>query len=236
MDGNGRWARRNGLPRLEGHRQGSRVARKVVEWAASSNIRQLSLFAFSTENWSRPETEVKSLMQLLTSLLIAQVPTMKRQGVRLRTIGDMEALPQKTRQAIEHACTATRGNSRIDLILCLNYGGWQEILQGVRKAAAWANTQPCPEEALAGLDVRTFRKFMWCGELMPVDLLIRTGGEKRISNYYLWDAAYAELHFSKKFWPDFNEDDFRLALSDYASRERRFGRTSDQISGNRKSR
>jgi len=229
MDGNGRWASQNGLPRLEGHRQGSKIARKVVEWAANSGIRQLSLFTFSTENWSRPETEVKLLMQLLTSLLITQVPDMKKQGVRLRTIGCMEVLPSKTRKAIEHACLATRDNNRIDLILCLSYGGWQEILEGVRKAGMWANSQPFPEQALASLDVDAFRKFLWCGELMPVDLLIRTGGEKRISNYYLWDAAYAELYFSEKFWPDFNEDDFHIALSDYASRERRFGRTSHQI-------
>jgi len=229
MDGNGRWARRNGLPRLEGHRRGAKVARKVVEWAANSGIRQLSLFAFSTENWSRPENEVKGLMQLLTSLLITQVPAMQRQGVRLRTVGCLEALPIKARKAIEFACMTTKDNERIDLVLCLSYGGRQEILEAVRRASAWASSQPSPERALADLDVDGFRKFMWCGALLPVDLLIRTGGEKRISNYYLWDIAYAELYFSEKFWPEFTEDDFRRALSDFTGRERRFGKTSEQI-------
>jgi undecaprenyl diphosphate synthase len=229
MDGNGRWANRHGLPRLEGHRHGSKVARRVVEWAAKYGIRQLSLFAFSTENWARPEPEIKGLMGLLTSLLVSQIPEMKKQGVRLRTIGLLDTLPSRTRNAIEKACKATQGNDRIDLILCLSYGGQQEILEGVRQAAKWAMNEPSPDQALNDLDVEGFRRFLWCGDLEPIDLLIRTGGEKRISNYYLWDAAYAELYFSDKFWPDFTEDDFHAALTDYAGRERRFGKTSDQM-------
>ncbi len=231
MDGNGRWASSHGLPRLEGHRRGSKVAREVVEWAANCNIRQISLFAFSTENWARPKAEVKGLMSLLTALLTTQIPEMKRQGVRLRTIGLLEALPLMARKAIERACQATRHNSRIDLILCLSYGGQQEIVEGMRKVAKWAMAEPSPEQVLASLDVETLRKFLWCNELEPVDLLIRTGGEKRISNYYLWDAAYAELYFCEKFWPDFSEDDFHIALADYAGRERRFGLTSGQMNG-----
>lgn len=231
MDGNGRWASSHGLPRLEGHRQGAKVAREVVEWAANSNIRQISLFAFSTENWARPEAEVKGLMSLLTALLTTQIPEMKRQGVRLRTIGLLEALPLTARKVIERARQATSHNSHIDLVLCLSYGGRQEIIEGVRKVAKWAMAEPSPEQALANLNVEAFRKFLWCSELEPIDLLIRTGGERRISNYYLWDAAYAELYFCEKFWPDFTEGDFHIAMADYASRERRFGLTSGQMNG-----
>ncbi|MFQ5581450.1 MAG: polyprenyl diphosphate synthase [Mariprofundaceae bacterium] len=229
MDGNGRWAKKHGLPRLEGHRQGANRARDVVEWAADAGVKQLSLFAFSTENWERPATEVRGLMSLLATLLPKQLPDMQKKGVRLHVLGDISALPPKARRAVERACHETRGNGRIDLVLCLNYGGQQEIIEGVRRAARWAAAQADPEAALDTLDVSRFRSFLWCDGLHPVDLLIRTGGERRISNFHLWDAAYAELYFCDIHWPDFSEEDFQGALADFARRERRFGRISEQV-------
>jgi undecaprenyl diphosphate synthase len=230
MDGNGRWAKRQGLPRLEGHRRGALNVRPVVEWAADLGIRQLSLFAFSSENWARPKAEVKALMTLLATLLPKQIPEMNRQGVRALVLGDITALPAMAQRAVKKTCDATRDNRRIDLILCLNYGGRQEILDGMRRAARWAYSQDDPESALESLDCDRFRELLWCHDLAPVDLLIRTGGEQRISNFYLWDAAYAELYFSDRCWPEFGQEDLALALESFSTRERRFGRTSEQVS------
>lgn len=230
MDGNGRWAKEQGLPRLEGHRQGAIRARQVVEWAEESGVRQISLFAFSTENWSRPKVEVRGLMSMLASLLPREIPAMNEKGVRVRALGDTGALPAKAQRAVEKACRETQGNNQIDLVLCLNYGGQQEILSGVRAACRWASDQPDMQNAIEALDADGFRKFLWCGDLLPVDLLIRTGGEHRISNFFLWDTAYSELYFSTRYWPAFTRQDFKAALDDYARRERRFGKTSEQIS------
>jgi len=229
MDGNGRWAKQRGLPRLEGHRQGAARARQVVEWAAESGVRQISLFAFSTENWSRPRMEVRGLMSMLASLLPREIPAMNEKGVRVCALGDTSALPKKAQRAVEKACRETRANKRIDLVLCLNYGGRQEILAGVHAAYRWALEQPDAEKALVALDAEAFRKFLWCGYLLPVDLLIRTGDEHRISNFFLWDAAYSELYFSKQYWPAFTQKDFKAALDDYTRRERRFGKISEQV-------
>lgn len=229
MDGNGRWAKQQGLPRLEGHRRGTIRARQVVEWAEESGVRQISLFAFSTENWARPKIEVRGLMSILASMLPLEIPAMNKKGVRVRTLGDTGALPKRAQRAIEKTCRETQTNNRIDLVLCLNYGGRQEILAGVRAACQWASTQPDIEKALADMDDERFRKFLWCGDLLPVDLIIRTGDEHRISNFYLWDAAYSELYFSKQYWPAFTREAFDAALDDYAHRERRFGKISEQI-------
>jgi len=231
MDGNGRWAKARGKPRLEGHQQGASVARNVVEWAHDAGIRQLSLYAFSTENWERPKLEVRGLMSLLATLLPRTLPEMQERGVRLRTLGDISVLPGSARRAVEHACAETSGNSAIDLILCLNYGGQQEILAGVRQAIGWLRHQPDPERALEEMTVEKFRSLLWCHDISPLDLLIRTGGDRRISNFHLWDAAYAELYFSDVFWPEFSRQELQAALDDYARRERRFGLISEQISG-----
>jgi len=229
MDGNGRWAKAKGLPRLEGHRRGAGRAREIVEWAANAGVRQISLFAFSTENWSRPKLEVRGLMSMLATLLPREIPAMQKEGVRLLTLGDISALPGRARRAIEKASQETASNTRIDLVLCLNYGGQQEILAGAQRMCAWAAEQDDKAAALASLNVAQFRNFLWCDKLAPVDLLIRTGGERRISNFFLWDAAYCELYFSDRYWPDFEHSDFQAALDDYAGRERRFGRTSEQL-------
>jgi undecaprenyl diphosphate synthase len=230
MDGNGRWAKARGLPRLEGHRQGAERAREVVEWAADAGVSQISLYAFSTENWERPKLEVRGLMALLATLLPRELNRMQENGVRLLTLGDISHLPYRARKAVEHACSETRNNSRIDLVLCLNYGGQQEIVEGAKALCRWVSEQPDAEQAMASVDGEAFRNFLWRRELMPVDLLIRTGGEFRISNFHLWDAAYAELYFTGTLWPDYSRDELNRAISDYAGRERRFGQTSEQVS------
>ena len=229
MDGNGRWAEQHRLPRLEGHRRGAKIARRIVEWASDAGVRQISLFAFSTENWARPKAEVEGLMSLLATMLLKELPKMQKKDVRFRTLGHISALPAKARQAVERVCLETQNNKRIDLILCLNYGGQQEIVEGVKRVSQWVAEQGDPEQGLAEINTDTFRNFLWCAETNPVDLLIRTGAERRISNFLLWDAAYAELHFCDKYWPDFTEQDFLNAIADFASRERRFGLTSGQL-------
>lgn len=229
MDGNGRWAAKRHLPRLEGHKRGADRARDVVQWAMDAGVRQLSLYAFSTENWERPKSEVRGLMSLLATLLPQQLPLMQQKGIRMRVLGDVAALPPRARKAVEHACEQTRKNDQMDLALCLNYGGQQEILAGVRRALKWLLAQENPEASVALMDADRFRSMLWCGDLLPVDLIIRTGGEQRISNFHLWDAAYAELYFTDIYWPDFSERDFQDALVAFAERERRFGRISGQL-------
>jgi len=231
MDGNGRWAKAKDMARLEGHREGASRARDVVQWAHDLGIRQLSLYAFSTENWDRPKLEVRGLMSLLATLLPRELPMMHEKNVRLRVLGDISALPGAARRAVELACTETAGNSGIDLILCLNYGGQQEIIAGIKQFARHMLADVNPEQLLQDLSVQSFRSYLWRNELAPVDLLIRTGGESRISNFHLWDAAYAELYFTDCLWPDFSFVELERALQDYASRERRFGRTSEQLTG-----
>lgn len=230
MDGNGRWAKARGLPRLEGHRQGAERAREVVEWAADAGIKQISLYAFSTENWERPKPEVRGLMALLATLLPRELSRMQKNGVRLLTLGDISLLPDRARKAVERACSETKDNKRIDLILCLNYGGQQEIVDGAKSLSRWASEQADPVKALESIGAEQFRTFLWRHELLPVDLLIRTGGECRISNFHLWDAAYAELYFSETYWPEYSREELMKAVNDYARRERRFGQTSEQVS------
>jgi len=229
MDGNGRWAKAQGSARLEGHQKGSEVARDVVGWAIDLGIRQLSLYAFSTENWDRPKMEVRGLMSLLAMMLPRSLPDMQRRGIRFRVLGDIAPLPGSARRAVEKACAETAANTGLDLIVCLNYGGQQEILAAVKEASRWVASQPDQGAALAALNIDTFRSMMWRHDVAPLDLMIRTGGEKRISNFHLWDAAYAELYFSDVLWPDFCMQDLQAALVEYAGRERRFGLTSEQI-------
>jgi len=229
MDGNGRWARARGKNRLAGHKQGAEVARKVVRWARELGIRQISLYAFSTENWERPKLEVRGLMSLLSILLPRTLPEMMQNGVRFRILGDISPLPNNARNAVEKACAETANNTGIDLILCLNYGGQQEIVAAVKDALQWIQSQPDQQKALSELTPEQFRSLMWRHDIAPPDLLIRTGGELRISNFHLWDAAYAELYFSDVFWPDFSKQDLQQALDAYACRERRYGLTSEQV-------
>ncbi len=229
MDGNGRWAKARGKVRLEGHREGAARARDVVEWASELGIRQLSLYAFSTENWDRPKLEVRGLMSLLATMLPREIPMMMDKNVRLRVLGDISALPGAAHRAVDAACRETVDNSGIELILCLNYGGQQEIISGIREFAGQLLKADDADEQLEQLTPDAFRSFLWRRDLAPVDLLIRTGGEKRISNFHLWDAAYAELYLTDCLWPDYSKSELEAALQDYASRERRYGRTSEQV-------
>lgn len=229
MDGNGRWAKAQGLSRLEGHKQGAKRVRDVIEWALSAGIKQVSLYAFSTENWNRPKLEVTGLMSLMATLLPLEVPKMQEKNARLLTLGDISKLPWLARKALEHARNATKKNTGIDVILCLNYGGQQEIIDGVRKLCASWQTEEDKQHGLRMLTTERFAQFLGREDILPVDLLIRTGGEKRISNFHLWDAAYAELFFTDTNWPAYSQHDLQLALADFASRERRFGKTSEQV-------
>lgn len=229
MDGNGRWAESQGKLRLEGHQKGAEIARDVVKWARECGVRQLSLYAFSTENWERPKLEVRGLMSLLAMMLPKSIPDMIANGICFRVLGDISPLPSSARRAVEKAVAETQDNSDLDLVLCLNYGGQQEIVAGVKEAVAWVSRHEDREQALAELTPERFRSMLWRADLAPLDLLIRTGGERRISNFHLWDAAYAELYFSDCYWPDFRKSDLEEAIADYAVRERRYGKTSEQV-------
>ncbi|MDX8383245.1 MAG: polyprenyl diphosphate synthase [Ghiorsea sp.] len=232
MDGNGRWAKAQGMSRVEGHKQGAKRLRDVITWAKDAKVKQVSLYAFSTENWKRPKLEVAALMALIATLLPLEVPKMNEKGARLLILGDISPFPWLARRALQKAVEATADNRNIDVILCLNYGGQQEIVDAVRNfCVTWHNEQD-KEAALADLTPEKLYTYMNRDKILPVDLLIRTGGEKRISNFHLWDAAYAEFYFSDTNWPEYSQQDLADALADYASRERRFGKTSEQIQGN----
>jgi undecaprenyl diphosphate synthase len=229
MDGNGRWAKAQGLPRLQGHKQGAKRVRDVIQWALDAGVKQVSLFAFSTENWKRPKLEVAALMTLMATMLPLEIPVMQKKNARLLVLGDISKLPWLARKALQRACKSTENNTAIDVILCLNYGGQQEIVESVRRfCESWDNEQD-KKKALQNLTPETLYSFMHRDEILPVDLLIRTGGEKRISNFHLWDAAYAELYFSDTNWPAYSQADLSAALQDFANRERRFGKTSEQL-------
>jgi len=222
MDGNGRWAQRNGLPRVAGHKRGVDTVRRVAEHCRQYGIQVLTLYAFSDENWGRPKEEVGFLMDLLGTFLKAEIATMKENGIRFRTIGRTERLPASAQTWIERAVSETAGNTGMVLNLALSYGGRGEILEAIRRMRSANN-------AAADITEETFSSFLDTAGLPDPDLIIRTSGEKRISNFLLWQAAYAELYFTETLWPDFKEQDLLAALLDYQGRQRRFGLTQDQL-------
>ncbi len=225
MDGNGRWATRRYLPRVAGHKKGVDALRACVRHCGQRGVRVLTVFAFSSENWNRPPEEVSGLMELLAVALSREVPQMHAEGVRIRFIGNRAALSEKVRAGLQQAELATAGNTRLTLNICFNYGGRWDIAQA---AASLAQKGEAITEA--SLD-----RAMALAHVPDPDLLIRTGGEQRISNFLLWQAAYSELYFSDKLWPDFDEAAIDAAIADYAGRERRFGMTSAQVApGNSK--
>jgi len=229
MDGNGRWAKAQGLSRLEGHKQGAKRLRDVIQWAKDAGVKQVSLYAFSTENWKRPKLEIAGLMTLLATLLPLEVPKMQEKGARLLILGDISKFPWLARRALDKAVLATKNNTEVDVILCLNYGGQQEIVDGIKTFYASFDDEHARSKAFAELTPETLYQYLGRDDILPVDLLIRTGGEKRISNFHLWDAAYAELYFTDTNWPAYSQQDLMEALQDFASRERRFGKTSEQV-------
>jgi undecaprenyl diphosphate synthase len=220
MDGNGRWAKARGLPRAAGHRQGAEAARKVLRAAGEAGVECLTLYAFSSENWRRPEDEINDLMGLLRFYIGQELNTLHREGIRIKVIGDHQAFQPDTARMVDQAIEKTAGNRRMTLAIALNYGARTEIVKAARLLAERAKEgELTPGE----IDEAAFDDALDTADLPPLDLLIRTSGERRLSNFLLWQAAYAELLFVDTLWPDFDGEALRAALADYATRERRFG-------------
>ena len=220
MDGNGRWAKQNKLPRLSGHEAGRKSVKKVVQAAIHHGVRHLTLYAFSVENWQRPREEVQGLMGLLRLVLREELAEMGREGVRLRAIGRIQDLPEAVREELEAAMEKTKTNTKLDLILALSYGSRVEITEAVRAIAREAKAGQLDPETI---DEKTVSQHLYTRDIPDPDLLIRTSGEMRISNFMLWQISYAEIHVTPVLWPDFGKEQFAAALVDYAKRERRFG-------------
>lgn len=219
MDGNGRWATRRYLPRVAGHKKGMDALRACVRHCGDRGIKVLTVFAFSSENWNRPADEVSSLMELLGLALAREVPQLKAEGVRVNFVGDRSGLSEKVQAGLAQAEASTAANTRLVFNICFNYGGRWDIADAAARLAAAG--QPITEASLAGA--------LSLAHVPDPDLIIRTGGEHRLSNFLLWQAAYAELYFTDKLWPDFGAEELDAALADYAGRERRFGKTSEQV-------
>lgn len=220
MDGNGRWAKERGLPRSEGHRQGSHTIERIVEDASDLGIRYLTLYAFSEENWNRPSDEVASLMTLLHHYLAAKRQKMIDKGVRFTTIGDVSELSAELQEEIKRTKEATKDCGKMTLIVALSYGSRQEICRAVTKLVNDKTQKVTPDALSAAMDTAS---------IPDPDLLIRTSGEYRISNFLLWQVAYSELYFTETLWPDFNKNELIKAIEEYQRRERRFGLTSEQL-------
>ena len=228
MDGNGRWAKQHSLGRIAGHKKGVEAVRETVTACRELGVRYLTLYAFSSENWDRPAREVKSLMGLLEKFLKMELKTMLDRDIRLLAIGNCGTLPENVLKTLNEVIRKTQGNSAMTLILALSYGGRDEILEAVRKIA---------REAAEGkidpgdLNKEAFSDYLYTEGIPDPDLLIRTSGEHRISNFLLWQTAYTEFYFTDVLWPDFRKKDLIAAIRDYQGRERRFGKTSDQLLG-----
>jgi undecaprenyl diphosphate synthase len=220
MDGNGRWAKARGLPRIAGHRRGAEAARRAVTAAAEFGIPYLTLFGFSSENWSRPSAEIQDLMALLRHYLCGEIAELHRNGVRLKVIGQLARLAPDIVGLIEHAEHMTRDNSRIHLTMALSYGGRAEIVSAVRAIAAQA---ACGALIAEDVDEDCIARHLFTADIPDPDLVIRTSGEQRISNFLLWQCAYSELVFTKTLWPDFSERDLEQAIDEFCGRERRYG-------------
>jgi undecaprenyl diphosphate synthase len=209
MDGNARWAESRGLPVLEGHRQGARALKQTVRDAVALGLRELTVYAFSTENWTRPRDEVEGLMAMFADLIESETPELDEEGVRMRFIGRREGISAELDERMDWAERETGENERMTLYVAFNYGGRAEIVDAAAR--------------FAGGDEEAFRRCLYAPEMTDPELLIRTSGERRLSNYLLWQCAYSELVFSESLWPDFDRDDLAAALEEYAARERRFG-------------
>jgi undecaprenyl diphosphate synthase len=226
MDGNGRWAQQRGLSRIEGHKRGKDSVRAVVETARRLGIEYLSLFAFSTENWSRPRREVDALMGLLRRYLRTELSKMMKNGIRLLVVGDVKRLPATLRRELQARIDATKHNRRLTVVLAVSYGGREEIVDAARALAQAVRAGDLSPEAI---DATTFGGYLHTAGLPDPDLLIRTSGEMRISNFFLWQSAYSEIYVTDTLWPDFREPQFIAALREYQQRERRFGRVAEQM-------
>ena len=226
MDGNGRWAKLHGKERYEGHYQGVETVRKITEAAAEIGVKYLTLYAFSTENWKRPKEEVDALMHLFVQTIEKELPTLNKNKIRLRAIGDIESLPPENIKRLNETMAKTEENDKMDLILALSYSGRWEIVDAVRKILNDGEKGLIKPE---DFNESVFAGYLNTAEIPDPELLIRTSGEMRISNYLLWQIAYTELYFTNKLWPDFGKEDFYEAIVDFQNRERRFGMTGEQI-------
>ena len=226
MDGNGRWAKQQGTQRIFGHEKGAKTVREIIQEASQLGIPYLTLYAFSTENWNRPKLEVEALMHLLSRYLQKEVAIMQKNNIRLNAIGDLESLPSKVRKELYKAMEQTKDNTSTTVSLALAYGGQQELLQMTQQLARKVQQGLLTPEQITPQEIQ---KALYTQEIPPVDLLIRTSGECRISNFLLWQIAYAELYFTDLLWPDFTPEQLHKALLNYQNRERRFGKTSEQL-------
>ena len=228
MDGNGRWANERGLPRIEGHRRGADAVKRALKAAQENGVKIITLYAFSVENWNRPKDEVDALMQLLDRFLQEQLTELVKRKIRLRVVGRYQELPEHIRERLSHVEAATAEFTDYTLALALNYGARTEVVDAARAIAQAAQAGKInPDE----LNYEQFAQHLYTKDLPDPDLVIRTSGEARLSNFLLLQAAYAEIYFTPVLWPDFDEKQFKLALTDYAARERRYGQTAEQLQG-----
>lgn len=225
MDGNGRWAYKQGEERVFGHQKGVDAVRKVSEAAAELGIQYLTLYTFSTENWNRPKEEVDALMHLFVETIEKEIPTLNKNNIKLEAIGNIESLPDENRKKLHNTIKKTKNNTGLTLVLALSYSGRWEIINAVNKLLKDKNNQ----NSNRVVNDELFSKYMQTSGMPDPELFIRTSGEQRISNFLLWQIAYSELYFTPKLWPDFDKKDFYKAIIDYQKRERRFGLTSEQL-------
>ena len=229
MDGNGRWAKQHGEDRIFGHHEGVNSVREIVEACGEVGVKYLTLYAFSTENWNRPKDEVDALMELLVATISMETPNLNSKGVKLHAIGDITSLPQSCQNELQESINITANNSTVNLILALSYSSKWEITNAVKQIALQLQNN---EITLKDINSKLIEKYLTTTNFPDPELMIRTSGEHRISNFLLWQLAYAEFYFTDTLWPDFRKNDFYKAILSYQNRERRFGKTSEQLNTN----
>jgi undecaprenyl diphosphate synthase len=226
MDGNGRWAKKQGMMRVFGHENGTKSVSETVEACARLGVENLTLYAFSTENWSRPKAEVDTLMKLLVTTMKKELPTLEKNNIKLNTIGNIDQLPKSTQRELHDAIEKTKTNTRLTLTIALSYGSREEIISAVKRISEKVTNN---QLSIADINESVIQNHLYTYDLPDVDLVIRTSGEQRISNFLLWQVAYAEFYYTDVLWPDFREKDLHEAIISYQKRERRFGKTSEQV-------
>ncbi|MCG1035877.1 isoprenyl transferase [Polaribacter sargassicola] len=226
MDGNGRWAKGKGMNRIFGHRNALTAIRQIADASSEIGVKFLTMYAFSTENWKRPKIEVDALMSLLISTLKKELPEFQRKNVKVNAIGNLTSLPKNAQKVLEHVIESTKNNTKITLTFALSYGSREEIVNAIKNISKKVVNK---ELNIEEIDEKTINNHLYTFNLPDVDLMIRTSGEQRISNYLLWQMAYAELYFTDILWPDYREEHYYDAIIEYQNRERRFGKTSEQI-------
>lgn len=229
MDGNGRWAARRGEPRFLGHKKGVDAVKRIVDEASSMGVQYLTLYTFSAENWKRPEAEIKTLMSILITALNSEIERLKSNNIRILAIGNIESLPYDVQETLRQAIRSTSRNTGLSLVLALSYSGRQDIIYAVQKINLDIRKKKI---SLLDISAELLRNYLSTANIPDPELLIRTGGEYRISNFLLWELAYTEFYFTRTLWPDFDKEEFREAIIEYQNREKRFGETSEQVRKN----